>query len=128
MQKPRALLVDDEPAFLNVLVEWMTSWGYETVAVYNGADAVSAVENNNFDVIILDYIMPHMNGLIALEKIRKINPNVDVIILTAHPAQGSVASAKKLNISAYVSKLDNIESVYNTLKSVLSIIGKRKST
>lgn len=89
MKKPRILLVDDEVAFANNLLKLMSKRGYDAVVVYNGADAVNAVGEKEFDVIILDMKMPGMDGIATLKEIKKKVPSVEVVILTGH---GSVES------------------------------------
>lgn len=89
MKRPRVLLVDDEVAFANNLLKLLSKRGYDTVAVYDGPNAVNMVGEKEFDVIILDMKMPGMDGIATLKEIKKIVPSVEVVILTGH---GSIES------------------------------------
>ena len=93
MQKNiRVLMVDDEEQFRSTTSKILTRRGYETTVAENGEAAVQIIENTKQDVVVLDVKMPGMDGHDALHKIKKIDPNVQVIMLTGH---GSVDSAKK---------------------------------
>ena len=89
MKRPSILLVDDEVAFANNLQKLLSKRGYDVIVVYNGSDAVNAVGEKEFDVIVLDMKMPEMDGIATLKKIKQKMPHVEVVILTGH---GSVES------------------------------------
>jgi two-component system, OmpR family, response regulator len=87
MEKARILLVDDEQAFANNLSKLLSKRGYGVAAVHDGQSAVNAVEEGEFDVVILDLKMPGMDGIEALKIIKRRKPLVEVIILTG---EGSI--------------------------------------
>ncbi|EFK11319.1 response regulator receiver domain protein [delta proteobacterium NaphS2] len=88
----RVLMVDDEDQFRSTTSKILTRRGYETTVAENGEAAVQIIKNAKQDVVVLDVKMPGMDGHEALHEIKKIDPNVQVIMLTGH---GSVDSAKK---------------------------------
>ena len=88
----RVLMVDDEEQFRSTTSKILTRRGYETTVAENGEAAVRIIKNAKQDVVVLDVKMPGMDGHEALHEIKKIDPNVQVIMLTGH---GSVDSAKK---------------------------------
>ena len=85
-------MVDDEAQFRSTTSKILTRRGYETTVAENGEAAVQIIKNAKQDVVVLDVKMPGMDGHEALHEIKKIDPNVQVIMLTGH---GSVDSAKK---------------------------------
>ena len=71
MNKNRILIVDDEPNVCQFLSEYLEYKGFETQISQSGKEALKYLETDTFDAILLDLIMPEMNGLEVLEKIRQ---------------------------------------------------------
>jgi DNA-binding NtrC family response regulator len=80
----RILLVDDEEAFTRNMSKLLVRRGFRVSTADSGEAAVSAVEENEFDVVVLDLKMPGMGGIEALKIIKRKKPMVEVIILTGH--------------------------------------------
>jgi len=89
MSNPRVLLVDDEVAFTNNMAKLLTRRGYGVKVVNNGENAIRAVEEDDFDVAILDLKMPGIDGIETLRQMKRKRPFLEVIMLTGH---GSVES------------------------------------
>ena len=87
MKKIKLLLVDDEAEFLDTLVDRLDLRDLKTGVAYNGKEALSAVEEEEPDVIVLDVKMPEMDGIEVLRRIKKAYPHVEVIILTGHGSE-----------------------------------------
>ena len=79
----RILLAEDELALSRVIVKILEKNNYSTDAVYNGEDALAYLENGTYDAAILDIMMPKMDGITVLQKIRSQGNSIPVIILTA---------------------------------------------
>ena len=79
----KILLAEDEEQLSRVLVAAMKSVNYDVDAVFNGRDAVELAKKNSYDVIILDIMMPIMDGITALKQIRKSGDKTYVLMLTA---------------------------------------------
>lgn len=79
----RILLAEDEKELSNALVAILKHSNYSVDLVYNGADALDYGLSENYDVIILDIMMPKMNGLEVLEKLRESGIHVPILMLTA---------------------------------------------
>ncbi len=124
MAKLKVLIVDDEVFFRSIIGEWVNSWGHEVVLAASGAEAVSAV-NNKFDLIILDYIMPEMDGVVTLKKIREMDLNVPVIMFTGHPTGKSIEGTSHLGISAYVTKMGVANDIQESLRTIVSLLEKK---
>lgn len=125
MAKIKILLVDDEPDFLELIGRKIEKWGYDLIKATTGKEAVNAVRNKLSDIVILDYMMPDMDGVSALKKIRKINKKIPVIMFTAYPNPKTMEDTKKLNISAFIPKLSEYSDVASSLKSAIEMAEKR---
>ncbi len=76
------LLVDDEPRMLELLTLYLTPIGYNCICAQSGEEAISHIENQNFKFILLDIMMPKMDGWETCKKIRSFS-NVPIIMVTA---------------------------------------------
>ena len=99
MAKPRVLLVDDEEDFVNALSERLKMRDLNSDVVYNGEQALNIVESQEPDIMVLDLNMPGMNGIDVLRTIKKVHPNIEVIILTGHGTEREKNAA--LNLGAF---------------------------
>ena len=99
MSNPRILLVDDEVAFTNNIAKLLTRRGYGVMVVNNGENAIRAVEEDDFDVAVLDLKMPGIDGIETLRLMKRRRPFLEVIMLTGH---GSVESGiQGMNLGAF---------------------------
>jgi DNA-binding NtrC family response regulator len=89
MENLRVLVVDDEADFLETIVLRLQRRKIDATGVDGGKKALEIVENERFDVVVLDVLMPGMDGIETLKLLKKRKPFLEVIILTGH---GSVES------------------------------------
>lgn len=94
------LIVDDEPSILKLITHWVKNqWNYKVKTYTNGADLLKGFYEEEPDVILLDIMLPDMNGIDILKIIKKRNENIPVIILSA---QGSIEVAmESIRLGAY---------------------------
>ena len=76
------LWVDDEIELLKAHVLFLEKKGYEVVTVSNGSDAIEEFRNRNFDLVLLDEMMPGLTGLETLQHLKEISPDVPVVMVT----------------------------------------------
>ncbi|MEW6584568.1 MAG: response regulator [Nitrospirota bacterium] len=93
--KPNVLLVDDEEKFLDVLSQRLGVHDINAETATSGEEALVKMKNRNFDVIVLDLVMPGIGGIETLKRIRKENPEVQIIMLTGHGAVDKAVAAMK---------------------------------
>ncbi len=102
-------MVDDEEQFRITTSKILSRWGYETTLAESGVEAVEIVQKQPQDVVILDIKMPGMDGHEALARIKKIAPNVPVIMLTGHGSMDSAKEALKAGAFDYLAKPCDID-------------------
>ena len=81
-KKTRILVVEDEDLLLELLTKTLQTSGYEVLTAKNGVDALELAIENEVDLILLDVMMPRMNGFTFCEEVRKLS-DVPIIMLTA---------------------------------------------
>jgi len=104
MSGAKILLVDDEVVFTNNMTKLLQSRGYQVKAVNGGEAAIHSLQQENFDVVVLDLKMPGMDGLATLRNIRKLGLETQTLILTGHGSIDSAMEATKLGAYDYLPK------------------------
>jgi two-component system, OmpR family, response regulator len=116
MRRAKILLVDDEVAFANNISKLISKRGYDIITVYNGESAVQAVDEQDFDVIVLDLKMPGMDGMAALKLIKGKKPGVEVIILTGHGSFESGIDGMQLGAFDFIMKPVRFDDLYEKIR------------
>ena len=120
----RILIVDDDKEFLALLGKNIESWGYKAILASGGKEALEMIKNREADIVILDYLMPEMDGVETLEKIRGIDKKVPAIMLTSHPDNRSIAGTEKHGIFAYIPKVGVFTDPESSLKAAIGMAEK----
>ena len=108
----RILVVDDDNGVREALSEFLLSLGYVVVAVENGEQALQKYEKGSFDVVMADLIMPNMDGMELLRRIREIkNEEVVFLMITGHPSIGTAVEAINRGADDYITKPFHLEDV-----------------
>ena len=125
-EKIKVLLVDDEKDFVDSLSERLALRNLDAKIAYDGEQALQAVKEGEPDVMVLDLRMPGINGLDVLRKVRKSNPNVQVVVLTGHGSEKDEKAARKLGAVAYMKKPADIDQLVGTLQKAWSRLKKSR--
>jgi CheY-like chemotaxis protein len=125
MKKKKILWVDDEIELLRSHIIFLFEKGYEVDTVTNGTDAISLVKEDEYDLIFLDEMMPGMGGLETLSRIKEINPNIPVVMITKSEEETLMEEAIGGKIKDYLTKPVNPSQVLLVCKKILE--GKRLS-
>ena len=112
----KVLLVDDEKDFIEALGERMENRGMNVSTTTSAKDAIKRVKKESYDAIVLDLQMPEMDGMEALKAIKKINPNMQVILLTGHATVEKGIEAMKLGAMDLIEKPTDIETIAEKIK------------
>jgi DNA-binding NtrC family response regulator len=100
----KVLLVDDEQDFLDTLSSRLEMRGLKVSAVSSGEDAVKEATQQEYDAIVVDLAMPGIDGLETLKRIKAVNPNAEIIMLTGQASVQSGVEAMKLGAGDYLQK------------------------
>lgn len=103
----KVLLVEDDEMLHGMYTQKFKNQGYEVISAYDGAEGVKQSSEAKPDIILLDVIMPKMDGFVALKKIRKNNPDVPVILLTNLGQEEDVRKGKELGANDYFIKANH---------------------
>lgn len=82
-EKINILIVDDEPGYLKVMSQFVSSMGYGCFSVENGAAAVEQLQKDDYDIVFTDMVMPLMDGMQLLRYIKEFFPDTDVVVVTS---------------------------------------------
>jgi two-component system response regulator PilR (NtrC family) len=108
----RILVVDDDAGVREALSEFLLSLGYVVVTVENGEDALAEYKKGDFDVVMADLIMPNMDGMELLRRIREIKNNeVIFLMITGHPSISTAVEAINRGADDYITKPFHLEDV-----------------
>ncbi|MCF7871189.1 MAG: response regulator [Candidatus Omnitrophica bacterium] len=127
MRKLKILLVDDEKDFREIMKVRILSWDSveHVLTARDGKRGIDAVKKEKPDLVILDYMMPGIDGVKTLKRIRNFNKDVPVIMFTAYPNEKSMKLSEKLNVFAFIPKWSEYTDVEKSLKvAVDSIVRK----
>ncbi len=119
MIKGNVLVVDDEKLIRWTLKEFLREAGYQIVEAENGKAALSALAEEVFDVVLLDYKLPDLNGLQILEHIQQEHVGTPVIMITAHSNVENAVNAMKAGASDYAPKPFRNEDILLRMEKVL---------
>jgi two-component system C4-dicarboxylate transport response regulator DctD len=111
----KILLIDDDEASVKSLSSFLGMANHCCQAFTIPEQAIAAYRRNAYDVVITDMVMPGMNGLEVLQRIRSINPDVRVIIVTGHLDIGIISAALNNRAYAFLAKPLSIEELMATL-------------
>ena len=104
MQKLNILIVEDGRSQREMLRDFLISEGHRVMEAENGETAIKSVLNSPFDLILLDYKMPGMDGLEVLKEVKRINHEIDVVIITAYGTIETAVEAIKVGAIDYITK------------------------
>jgi two-component system alkaline phosphatase synthesis response regulator PhoP len=115
----RILLVEDEENILDVVKLNLELEGYIVVTAENGKDAVRLFKEQHFDLLILDIMLPEMNGFEICEQVRLTNSDVPIIFLTAKDAPGDRITGLKKGADDYLTKPFTLEELLLRVQNLL---------
>lgn len=120
----RILLVEDEKELSRAIVRMLMKEGYDIDAVYDGADGLSFSLSGLYDLIILDVLMPKMNGFEVLTELRRKKVETPILMLTALSDEKDKIAGLDRGADDYVSKPFSFEELYARIRALLRRRGK----
>ena len=122
----KVLVVDDEREFAQTLSERLQMRSMGAAAVYDGAEALSMVEEEEPEVMVLDLKMPGVDGLEVLRRVKAEHPNVEVIVLTGHGSREIEKECLAMGACAYLEKPVDMDTLTRTMKEAYAKIRERE--
>ena len=118
-EKSRVLVVDDEEALRYLLSTELAAEGYEVETAGDGDEAIEAIRQKDYDIVLLDIKMPRVDGFEVLKFIKQNKPEIKVIMLTAYADVKNAIEALKLGASDFVSKPYDLEDILTSINRAL---------
>jgi len=117
----KILIVDDDIGIRMLLSKFLQRNGFETLVAEDGLEGVEIAKKNHPDLIILDVVMPRMDGLTAARLIKFYKPlsEVPIIFLTAKDADKEIELAQEARAEVYITKPFDVRQVINVVKELL---------
>jgi CheY-like chemotaxis protein len=126
MAGKKILVVDDEPEFVNMIKMRLEANGYEVIPAYSGKEALDTLKQAKPDVVLLDIMMPELDGLQVLRTIRLKDKKIPIFILTAFSNDERFKLAKQLNASGFMVKTGSLQDEVDNINDALRIADKYK--
>jgi len=130
MSKKKILVVDDEPGFVEMIKMRLEDNDYKVVTAADGAEGIEKISSEKPDAVLLDILMPGLDGIEALKRIRKHNKELPVFIVTAFSSEERFEEAKKHNVSGFIVKTSDLKQEVGNITNALNMAshykGKKK--
>lgn len=119
------LLVDDEKEFIETLAQRLRKRGFAVAYAFSGKEALDQLENNDtIDVVVLDLKMPGLDGIETIQKLKKMRPLIEIIMLTGHSTIPSAIEAIKSGAFDYLTKPCDLNHLIS--KATLAVARKKE--
>lgn len=117
----RILICDDDPAILRVLQVNLEVEGYETLLAHNGEEALEIADRDKPDLIILDIMMPRLDGYQTCERLKAADTTKDipVVFLSAKAQESDIQKGKEYGVAAYLTKPFDPDTLVETIEQLL---------
>lgn len=103
-EKKKVLIVDDDKDIVSIVKTILSGRGWDIMAAYSGREALEAVTSRKPDIILLDIMMPEMNGIEVLKRLKKIDADARIIMITAFGDVESYLDSMELGAYEYINK------------------------
>ncbi len=115
------LLVDDEEVVLKVGQELLEAIGYRVLTAKDGKDAIRVYKENRdkIDIVLLDMVMPNMGGGETYDRLKEINPNIKVVLLSGYTIEGEATNILKRGCNGFIQKPFNMSKLSKKIEKIL---------
>ena len=117
----KVLLVDDEEDFVEALSQRLEVRGFDVTNALSGDEALDQLKNDNFDVVILDVLMPGKDGIVTLKEIKDLKPLTQIIMLTGHATVETAIEGMKVGSYDYLMKPAETEVIVEKITGAYKI-------
>src|SRR5690606_30924432 len=114
------MIVDDAAFMRTILRQMLHEYGYEIIEAASGEEAIALYAKTNPDLVTMDITMPGMDGITAMQQIRKVDPTAKIIVCSAMSHQQAVIDAISSGAKDFIAKPLQKERVHSTIQRVLA--------
>ncbi|HPB38521.1 MAG TPA: response regulator, partial [Syntrophorhabdus sp.] len=118
MERATILIVEDEETQRSLLSGLLQKEGYTVEEAGNGANAIDLFRTKTIDLVLLDFKLPDMDGLAILKGVKEINPEVEIIMITAYGSIENAVNALKAGASEYLTKPIDLDDLLFKIKKI----------
>lgn len=122
--KARILIVEDDPAILNGLLDVLIFHGYSVTGIADGAKGLDAILSEQYDLVLLDVMLPSMDGFSICKTVREKKPGQAIVMITAKGSEDDVVSGFKAGADDYIPKPFSLRELMVRVEAVLRRSGK----
>lgn len=122
--KAHILIVEDDPAILNGLSDVLVFNGYGVQGVADGVEGLKAILEGQFDLVLLDVMLPSMDGFSICKKVRQSKPGQPIIMITAKGSEDDIVTGFKAGVDDYVAKPFSLRELIVRVEAVLRRSGR----
>jgi DNA-binding NtrC family response regulator len=115
----KILVVDDESIIRDLLYEFLTSQGYTVLLASSGEEALKFLSDREIKLALVDLKLPGLDGLELIQSIKKFKPSLPCLLMTAYPDKKSLVRARKLGVSAYITKPFQLDQLLSLIQKAL---------
>ena len=119
MQKKKSILVVDDDIAHRTMLRILLEWEYEISVADCGSIAIEKVQKAHYDLVLMDVRMPEVGGMEALDKIKSINPEIPVVMMTAYSSNETASKALEKGAYGYLTKPFDFENLRQTIKGAV---------
>lgn len=116
----KILLVEDEKNFAAILKDYLIISGFEILLCENGEDGINSFKENNFDLCILDVMLPKKDGFTLAKEIKALNSSIPILFLTAKAIRDDVIKGYKIGAHDYITKPFDLEVLLYKINAILN--------
>ncbi len=122
----KVLIVDDEKDFLDIMAERMGARGMEVSTTTSAEKALKMVLKETYDAVIMDFLMPEMNGFKALKLFKETRPDLQIILLTANVREEEYIEAKRLGAMDVIEKPADLNLLTQKIEAAKALRNKQR--
>lgn len=126
-RKAQILIVEDDPAILRGLCDVLVFNGYSVESREDGGDGLQAILENQFDLVLLDVMLPTMDGFTVCSRVRASKPNQPIIMITAKGSEDDIVAGFSAGADDYIPKPFSLRELMVRIEAVLRRCGKHIS-